>query len=73
YSKGEEWCFNADEVRVPYSPSTVRRIKAGLEGGKSAESIFHGRRVKRTPHEKGKIIEDWWGSRLVNIYRRRWI
>jgi site-specific DNA-methyltransferase (adenine-specific) len=60
YSKGDKWVFNDDEIRIPYSESTISRIKAGDKGGKSSQSVFHGKRINRTAHEKGKIIEDWW-------------
>ena len=60
YSKGENWVFNKDEIRVPYSEATLKRASAGARGGRSAESVFHGERTKRTLHKKGKIPEDWW-------------
>lgn len=60
YSKGENWIFNDDVLRVPYSESTLARARAGAKGGRSAESVFHGKRTKRTLHKKGKIPEDWW-------------
>jgi len=54
YSKSDNWIFNADDVRIPYAESTLKRIKT------TPTSIFHGKRTKRTAHEKGKIIEDHW-------------
>lgn len=60
YSKDVNWKFNADDVRMPYSQSTLNRIKAGEEGGKSAESVFHGQRTSREANPLGKIPEDWW-------------
>jgi len=60
YSKSDVWTFNADNLRIPYSESTLKRIEAGEKGGRSAESVFHGERTKRTAHELGKIVEDWW-------------
>jgi len=56
----DKWIFNHDDIRIPYSESTLNRIKAGELGGKSAESVFHGKRTKRTMHKQGKIPEDWW-------------
>ena len=61
YSKSNAgWTFNEDEARVPYSQSTLERIGAGVRGGKSAQSVFHGIRTGRTANEGGKIMEDWW-------------
>lgn len=54
YSKGDNWIFNTEDVRVPYAESTLKRIKT------TPTSIFHGKRTKRTAHEKGKIVEDYW-------------
>ena len=65
YSKGENWVFNEDAVRIPYSEATLQRIKAGEEGGKSSESIFHGKRTKREINENGKLVEDWWEIPVV--------
>lgn len=65
YSKSDKWDFNADEVRIPYSKSTLSRARAGEKGGRSAESVFHGKRTKRTLHSKGKIPEDWWQIPIV--------
>lgn len=60
YSKGDEWQFIDDNIRVAYSDSTKSRIEAGKTGGNSSQSIFHGKRTRRTANPKGKIIEDWW-------------
>lgn len=65
YSKGDKWTFNGDQIRIPYSKSTMLRIKAGERGGKSSESVFHGKRTEREAHPEGKIIEDWWDIPIV--------
>lgn len=59
YNKSDKWVFNADDVRVPYSESTLKRIET------TPTSIFHGKRTKRTAHREGKIIEDYWNIPAV--------
>ena len=53
YGKGKESCFNADEVRVPYS--------SGLH---NTGQVFHktdGDNSSVREQEKvGKVVEDWW-------------
>ena len=53
YSKGKEWVFNADAVRVPHSEKTMANFHDGLSG-----SGF-GNEGYELP-EKGKIPETWW-------------
>lgn len=65
YSKSNKWVFNEDDIRTPYSESTLQRIAAGEEGGKSKESVFHGKRTARATNPKGKIFEDWWELPIV--------
>jgi DNA modification methylase len=50
YTKGEEYTFNADAVREPYSPNTVKTF------GTSAKAGFG----KVPDLERGKVPEDWW-------------
>ena len=65
FSKSNKWTFNEDDVRIAYSTSTLQRIEAGESGGKSKESIFHGKRTARATNPKGKIVEDWWDIPVV--------
>lgn len=53
YSKGDEWTFNADAVRVAHAAKTKANYKEGLSG-----SGFVG--ADRAIHAGGKIPEDWW-------------
>ena len=53
YSKGPQWTFNADEVRIAHSSKTRANYKDGLVG-----SGFTG--ADHLIHEKGKVPEDWW-------------
>lgn len=50
YSKSAEYTFNADAVRVPYSPSTIKTFESSSKAG-----------FGKTPDlERGKVPEDWW-------------
>jgi DNA modification methylase len=50
YNKGKEYTFNADEVREPYSPATVKTFKASSKAGFG----------KKPDLKRGKVPEDWW-------------
>lgn len=53
YSKGKQWTFNADAVRVPHRDGGPHQ--GGFAGGgKSANDPEYGR--------KGKIPETWWAQ-----------
>jgi DNA modification methylase len=54
YSKGNQWVFNGDEIRVPYSESS--KARAGYAG--KASKMTAGLPVELK--EKGKLPEDWW-------------
>lgn len=49
YTKSKEYTFNADAVRVPYQPSTVKTFSSPKAGF-----------GKRPDLERGKVPEDWW-------------
>ncbi|HHH81965.1 MAG TPA: site-specific DNA-methyltransferase [Chloroflexi bacterium] len=50
YTKSSQYTFNADAVRVPYDPSTVRTFKASAKAGFG----------KKPDLARGKVPEDWW-------------
>lgn len=50
YNKGREYTFNADDVREPYSPTTVKTFKASSRAGFG----------KKPDLKRGKVPEDWW-------------
>jgi len=54
YSKSDNYNFNADSIRIPYSKETIAR--AGRNGSSVDGSIFN----KTTFNPLGKIPEDWW-------------
>ena len=50
YTKSADYFFDADAVRVPYDPSTVKTFRSSSKAG-----------FGKTPNlERGKVPEDWW-------------
>ena len=54
YSKGNEWTFNKDEVRLPYKDPKQRPRKVFDTGGAFSERNIEMMR------ERGKVPETWW-------------
>ncbi len=50
YTKSDQYTFNVDEVRIPYSESTVDTFNSSSKAGFG----------KRPDLERGKVPEDWW-------------
>ena len=50
YTKGPDYTFNADAVRIPYDPSTVKTFAASTKAGFG----------KIPDLKRGKVPEDWW-------------
>lgn len=50
YTKGDNYTFNADAVREPYHPNTVRTFASSARAGFG----------KIPDLERGKVPEDWW-------------
>lgn len=62
YTKGDSYTFNADAVRVPYDPATVRTFDSSPRAG-------FGKRPNLT---RGKVPEDWWYFPVVaRLHRER--
>ncbi|MFL7870218.1 MAG: DNA methyltransferase [Anaerolineales bacterium] len=50
YAKSKDYTFNADAVREPYNPNTVKTFEASPKAG-----------FGKVPNlERGKVPEDWW-------------
>jgi DNA modification methylase len=50
YTKSDRYTFNADAVRKPYNPSTVKTFEASSKAG-----------FGKVPNlARGKVPEDWW-------------
>ena len=50
YTKGDHYTFNADAVRQPYHPNTVKTFESSAKAGFG----------KIPDLERGKVPEDWW-------------
>ena len=58
YTKSNEWVFNADDVRIPYSESSLNRVKYKGSGfAKNTEGSWI--------HKKGKIPDSVWDISLL--------
>lgn len=55
YSKGSNYYFDVDQVRIPYSAASSERLQ-------NKANVFRGEKVYRNyePHQLGKHPEDWW-------------
>jgi len=60
YSKGNEWLFNGDDVRIPYSEKTLERGKYSVATSKVTKGIS-----KRILPKGGKVPEDWWQIPMI--------
>jgi len=50
YTKSKDYIFNADDVRQPYDPSTVKTFSSSPKAG-----------FGKVPNlDRGKVPEDWW-------------
>lgn len=50
YTRGDEYTFNVDAVRLPYDPVTVKTFKSSPKAGFG----------KIPDLKRGKVPEDWW-------------
>lgn len=50
YTKGKEYTFNVDDVRIPYADSTVNTFQSSKKAGFG----------KKPNLKRGKVPEDWW-------------
>ena len=57
YSKGSEWCFNADDIRIPYSKPLARHGKTWKSGSEEE---------RKSLTKRGKIPESWWQIPMLN-------
>jgi adenine-specific DNA-methyltransferase len=55
YSKGADYYFDVDPVRIPYSEASTERLQ-------NKANVFRGDKVYRNyePNKLGKHPEDWW-------------
>ncbi len=63
YTKGDEWVFNGDSIRVPYSEKYKKRFsKRYIEKAGSIFSDGHDTERNQELAKLGKIPEDWWST-----------
>lgn len=65
YTKTDDYVFNADDVRVPYSEKTLANYKPGLIGSSYTAEV--------KLHKKGKIPEDWWIIAIASKSTREYL
>ena len=56
YTKGEEWPFNLDAVRMPYSTDVLESLPSRYDKSYRGAKVYSGYR----PHPLGKIPDDVW-------------
>ena len=57
YSKGDEWIFNAGDIRIPYAKPLARHGKTWKSGNDAEREALTAR---------GGIPEDWWDIPILN-------
>ena len=61
YTKGDEWTFNRDDVRVRYKEASFTMGGSGsLTKGKGNKK--HHMDGAAAVLKRGKVVEDWWGD-----------
>ena len=65
YSKTDDYIFNANDVRVPYSEKTLANYKPGLIGSTYTAEV--------KLHKKGKIPEDYWNIAIASKSTREYL
>jgi len=58
YSKSDNYVFNANAIRIPYSEKTLANYKPGLTGSTYTADI--------KLHDGGKIPEDYWNIAIAS-------
>ena len=56
YTKSDNYKFNLDEVRIPYSDDVLRSDPSRYDKSYRSNTVYEGYK----PNEKGKHPEDWW-------------
>ncbi|MFC9600195.1 site-specific DNA-methyltransferase [Peribacillus butanolivorans] len=60
YSKGNQWTFNADHIRIPHHDKTSGNFKSGLTGSGFLADEYN--------IPEGKIPEDYWNMAVAARY-----
>jgi site-specific DNA-methyltransferase (adenine-specific) len=60
YSKGKDYKFNSDKIRIPYQAEGIGRKDDAMWGKhKGTDKVYK-------PHPLGKVPEDWWTINVLN-------
>ena len=59
YAKSDDWCFNADQVRIRHHGKTKGNFKSGLKGSGFVADTYD-------LSERGKVPETWWVQQKGN-------
>ena len=57
YAKGDRWKFNADDVRIPHTDSSIKRYRAGKYKGWNENDQNTMKYI-----ERGKLPFSWWND-----------
>ena len=67
YSKGTEWTFNKENIRVPFKdPKQSLRKAMSVDGSFSKDEVMEYRK-------KGKIPENWWVMRIAARSKKEYV
>jgi site-specific DNA-methyltransferase (adenine-specific) len=58
YTKGDEWVFNADDIRIPYKELHTDKGKKAKIWGTSGK--LQDEEIRKEYEKRGKIPEDYW-------------
>jgi adenine-specific DNA-methyltransferase len=61
YAKSDDWCFNANDIRIAHHDKTRENFKKGLKGSGFVADTYN-------LAEQGKIPEDWWEMAIAARY-----
>ncbi len=61
YSKSDDYYFNVDAVRVPYSDDVLNSLPSRYDKSYRANKVYAGYR----PHPDGKHPDDWWPIQAI--------
>ena len=58
YTKSDDWIFNTDAIRIPFSKDSLAKHGSTWKSGSEEE--------RAAIHAKGKVVEDWWEIPMLN-------
>jgi len=61
YSKSDDYYFDVDSVRIPYSEDVTNSLPSRYDKSYRANKVYKGYR----PNPRGKHPEDWWPIQMI--------